>query len=302
MRACHWDAHLPTASVRGARDHRAPITGRIPRRATPGELTMKRVTWLSLLALVAACTSDPSAPAVDDAQTEDITAALSQPFENTRGAAVDASGIGGVEFPDSLKLTAEQKARIEALHAAFKTANAADLEALKAIERQVRAAVEARKSREEIARILAQAGPILERLSAAMKKLQEDIWNVYTPAQQAWVRGRRDPANSCRADVMKLLTQEQVEKIRALRAAFVESIKAHMETIKKVHEEARAAKQAGKSEAEIRQILKRAEDALAAVAQAERKLKQDILALLTPAQKENACLLRYLFGEAAPSR
>jgi Spy/CpxP family protein refolding chaperone len=263
---------------------------------------MKRVTWLSLLALVAACTSDPSAPAVDDAQTEDITAALSQPFENTRGAAVDASGIGGVEFPDSLKLTAEQKARIEALHAAFKTANAADLEALKAIERQVRAAVEARKSREEIARILAQAGPILERLSAAMKKLQEDIWNVYTPAQQAWVRGRRDPANSCRADVMKLLTQEQVEKIRALRAAFVESIKAHMETIKKVHEEARAAKQAGKSEAEIRQILKRAEDALAAVAQAERKLKQDILALLTPAQKENACLLRYLFGEAAPSR
>ncbi len=256
---------------------------------------MKSLAAVSLM-LVAACSSEPTAPAaVSD--VDQLSVDLASQFADTRGGAVDKAGIGGVEFPDSLKLSAEQRAQIEALHAAFEKANAADLAALKAIEGEVRAAIKAGQSREDVAKILAKAAPIHGRLMAAHAKLAADIWKVYTPAQQSWITSRRRAdGGECRADAAKSLTAAQIEQIRVLKTRFTEAVKIHLETIKKVHEEARAARAAGASAEEIRKILARADAAMTAVQKAERELKAAILALLTEEQRNNRCLLRLLLG------
>lgn len=260
-------------------------------------MRFSRILSLGLVAFLAACASESTAPAAAGT-ADDLAVDLSSQFESTRGAAIDQAGIGGVEFPDSLKLTAEQKAQIEALHAAFERANAADLAALKAIEKEVRDAIKAGKTRQEVARIMEKAAPIRGRLAAAMAKLAADIWKVYTPAQQAWLTARRrGDVGECRPEAaLATLSAAQVEQVRALKARFAETVKVHLETIKKVHEEARAARQAGASAEEVRKILSRADAAMTEVQKAERALKESILALLTPDQRNNRCLLRVLLG------
>ncbi len=254
---------------------------------------MKRLTALLALAAVVACSSDTTAPAAES--LDDISTDLVQQYDATSAAAIDRAGIGGSEFPDSLQLTAEQKAKIQALHDAYHAANAADLAALKAIELEARAAITAGQSREQVMAILAKAAPILERLESSKRKLQADILAVYTPAQVAWLN-RRGTGDTCRANVLNQLRPEQVQAIRELRTAFTEAVKGYIATIRTVNEEARAAKQAGASAEEVRRILAKADAALEAVKQAERRLAAAILDLLTPQQKANACLVRLLIG------
>lgn len=251
---------------------------------------MHRTQWAvaAALALLTACAQETTAPRASDPEGVDLV----QDLASTGTSAIDRAGIGGVEFPDSIKLSVEQKAQIAALHAAYKTATQADVDALKKIEAEVAAAKKAGKTREEIATILAKAAPILARLQAAFAKLQADIWKVYTPAQQAWLRSR-GPIE-CRGDSIKGLSEAQVKKIRELKAAFEASVKDELEVIRKVHEEAQAARKAGKSEAEIKSIWAKAEPALKELRAQEAKLKQAILAVLTPEQRNNPCILRGL--------
>jgi Spy/CpxP family protein refolding chaperone len=82
-------------------------------------------------------------------------------------------------------LTDAQKAAIRALESAFQENNKADLDSLKSILDEARAAAQAGKTREEIAAILAKAAPIARRLAEARKELHEDILNVLTPEQKA---------------------------------------------------------------------------------------------------------------------
>ena len=81
------------------------------------------------------------------------------------------------------------------------------------------------------------------------------------------------------------LTEEQVKQIRELQTRFVESVKTDLETVKAVAQEAREAKAAGKSREEIAAILARGNEAHRRIADAERKLQEAILALLTPEQR-----------------
>ena len=81
------------------------------------------------------------------------------------------------------------------------------------------------------------------------------------------------------------LTDEQVKQIHDLQERFVANVKADLEVVKSVAEEARAARAAGKSREEIATILAKANDAQRRIAQAERKLQDAILALLTAEQK-----------------
>ena len=237
------------------------------------------------VALLAACSESPtSAPLAGDTEGIDLV----QDFDVSTAAALDGAGIGASELPDSLRLTADQKAKIDSLHRAYQAAVKADIEALKAIEARARAARAAGKSREEVAAILAEAQPILERLRAAFARLQAAIWQVYTPAQQAWITAHR--RGTCR-DVPKL-TEAQIQQIRQLREAFVASIQDELAVIRAVHEEARAARAAGATAEEIRRILAKAEPALEAVRQAERRLHAAIEEVLTPEQRRNPCILR----------
>jgi Spy/CpxP family protein refolding chaperone len=248
---------------------------------------MKRTTFVLAagLALLSACGKDPVAP---PASVQEGGIDLVQDFDVSTAAAIDGAGIGGSALPDSLRLTAEQKARIDSLHRAYQAAVRADLDSLKKIELAARAAYAAGKSRAEVQAIIAQADPILARLRAAFARLQAAIWSVYTPAQQAWINSHRPGV--CR-DSTPRLTEEQVAKIRALKAAFDASIQDELEVIRTVHAEARAAWAAGASTEEVRKILAKAESAMEAIRQAELRLKEAILDVLTPEQRQNRCIL-----------
>ena len=198
-------------------------------------------------------------------------------------ASIDAAGVGGSLLPDSLKLSVEQKAAIAALHDAFMKANAADLAALQAIEQEAKAAVKAGKPRADVRAILAKAEPIRVRLDAAFRKLQADIWAVYTPAQRAWIETHR-PRN-CRAGTLQL-TDDQVKQIRDLEQQFYTAEKSDLDLIRTVAEEARKARAAGKSRDEVAAILAGAADAQRRVSDAERNLQAAVLAVLTPDQRQ----------------
>lgn len=82
-------------------------------------------------------------------------------------------------------LTDAQKAQIRALETAFQTANKADLDAVKAIIDQARAAAAAGKTKAEVEAIMATARPLMEKLDAARRALQAQISGVLTPEQKA---------------------------------------------------------------------------------------------------------------------
>jgi Spy/CpxP family protein refolding chaperone len=237
------------------------------------------VVLLGVVAGLAAC--DHSTPVSPSSTAAADVIDLVPDYAVSPAASIDAAGIGGSLLPDALKLTAEQKAAIAALHDAFMKANAADIAALHAIEQEAKAAVKAGKSRDDVRAILATAAPIRERLDAAFKKLQ-DIWAVYTPEQRAWIESHR--AKGCGRGTLQL-TDDQVKQIRALEQQFYASVKSDLELIRSIADEARRARAAGKSRDEVAAILAKAAAPQQRVSDAEKKLNAAILAILTPEQR-----------------
>lgn len=82
-------------------------------------------------------------------------------------------------------LSDAQKAQMRALESAFQTANQADIDAVRAAFEQVRAAVVAGKSRDEIQSILNGIKPAIERLESARRNLRAQLEAVLTPEQKA---------------------------------------------------------------------------------------------------------------------
>lgn len=236
------------------------------------------VILCGVIAALAACgPSEPVQPVTATSEVVDLV----PDYAVSPAARVDGAGIGAAQFPESLRLTVEQKAAIAALHDAFMKATAADVAALRAIEQEAKAAAAAGKTREEIRAIVARAVPIRERLDAAFKKLQADIWAIYTPEQRAWIESHRP---RCDASALKL-TEEQVKQIRVLQDQFLATVKSDLDLIRSIAEEARAAREAGKSRQEVAAILAKAAEPHRRVAEAEKKLQEAILALLTPEQQ-----------------
>jgi Spy/CpxP family protein refolding chaperone len=238
------------------------------------------VVLLGAIAILGAC--DRSTTPVSPSTTADDVVDLIPDYAVSPAASIDAAGIGASLLPDSLRLTAEQKAAIAALHEAFMKATAADIAALRAIEREAKAAIAAGKSRDEVRAILAKADPIRARLDAAFKELQADIWALYTPEQRAWIEAHR--LRDCKRGSLHL-TDDQVKAIRDLEERFYAAVKPDLELIRSIADEARKAKEAGKSREEIAAILARAVEPQRRIADAEHKLQAAILALLTPEQR-----------------
>ncbi len=237
------------------------------------------VVLLGAIAIFGAC--DKPTP-VSPAATADNVVDLIPDYAVSPAASIDAAGIGGSLLPDALKLTAEQKAAIAALHDAFMKATADDIAALQAIEKEAKAAIRAGKSRDDVRAILAKADPIRARLDAAFKRLQADIWAVYTPEQRAWIDAHR--VRDCRPGSLNL-TDDQVKAIRDLEQRFYATVKPDLEMIRSIAEEARKAREAGKTREEVAAILARAVEPQRRVADAERKLQAAILAVLKPDQR-----------------
>jgi Spy/CpxP family protein refolding chaperone len=82
-------------------------------------------------------------------------------------------------------LTEAQKTQITGLIAAFNEANRADLQTIKTVFQEARAAHENGANRNEIARILSKAAPAMLRVRAAQVELASAIRAVLTPEQRA---------------------------------------------------------------------------------------------------------------------
>lgn len=82
-------------------------------------------------------------------------------------------------------LSDAQKAQIRALEVAFQEQNRADLALVKSVLEEAHAAIQAGKSREDVAQILQKAAAAVQRLEAARKVLREKILAVLTPEQKA---------------------------------------------------------------------------------------------------------------------
>ncbi len=253
-------------------------------------MRIRDLALVGALVLAAACGDASSSATAPTPTAFDEPTELVPEYALSPAAQLDAAGVGGALFPEPLRLSAEQKAAIAALHDAFMQATAADVAALRAIEREARAAIRAGKPREEIRAILAKGKPAAERIAAAFATLQGEIWKVYTPAQRLWIEAHR--LRLCGPDGPPKLTDAQVQQIRALQQAFVEAVKADLQIVRAAVAEARAARQAGKSEAEIRAILAKADEAQRRIREAERRLHEAMNAVLTPEQKANRCVPR----------
>jgi hypothetical protein len=94
-------------------------------------------------------------------------------------------------FPEALRLTDEQRAEIAALRAAFRAEHADELDALKAIFEEARAARANGATREEIRAILVTARPIAMALRIDLIDLHYAIWSVFTDEQKAWILSHR---------------------------------------------------------------------------------------------------------------
>ena len=253
----------------------------VPGTFSRQELSMRArlIVFIGAIALLVGCDrSTPVSPTVDATDLVDLV----PDYAVSPAASIDAAGLGASMLPDALKLTVEQKAAIAALHDAFMKANAADIAALQAIEKEAKAAIKAGKSRDEVRAIVAKSDPIRARLEAAFKKLQADIWAVYTPAQRAWIEAHRP--RGCGRATLKL-TDDQVKQIRDLEEQFYASVKADLELIRAIADEARAARTAGKSREAVSAILAKAAEPQRRVSEAEHKLQAAVFALLTPEQR-----------------
>jgi Spy/CpxP family protein refolding chaperone len=248
------------------------------------------------LAGLMACSTDPVAP--DDlALLAADVAELVPDYAISSTAVVDGAGIGAARLPDELQLSADQKAAIIELHEAFQQENADDIAELRAIEQQIRDLRRSGGTREEFQALIADARAALESLAGEFAALQEAIWAIYTPEQRAWIESHKPQV--CDRRGPPRLTDEQIAKIRALKAAFLEAVADELAAIKAAHQEAREAKQAGASAEEIRAILATVKDELAAVRAAEVRLGNAIQDVLTPDQRRRWCVVRH---HVAPGR
>lgn len=255
-------------------------------------LTRPTLLLTAALALAACGTSESTSPARLASGQDAID--IVPDYAASATAILDRSGIGGAQLPDSLALTTEQKAKLQAVHDAFERDNAADITALKAIEAEAKAARAAGQTREQVRTILQRAIPIRQRLDAAFRTLRVNIMAIYTPAQRAWIAAQQ--ARACTPGSAPRLTEAQLQQMRALRDAFEIDNRADIQLIRRVGEELKAARAAGRSDAEIKAILAKAEQARQRLRAAERKLQEDVMAVLTADQRANWCVGRDMRG------
>lgn len=242
------------------------------------------LVFVAALAL-AACEKDASAPVTDNLLLDDAALLAYGSMDMAHPGSHFLARLNSL--PDSIKLTAEQRIQIHALMTAFVNATRPDMEALVAILQEARAAHQAGASEAEIRAIFARGDAIRARLHEAEARLRANIEAVLTPAQKAWLASPMDRRPCASPDIR--LTEAQHTQISALIAAFETANRADLDAIKAVHEQARAAIQAGASRERVAEILAQASAAMQRVRAAREALDAAIRALLTPAQLASGC-------------
>lgn len=151
---------------------------------------------VSAAALAACSNDDPVSPTseIDDdfalVMFGESGAALENTLGEQRGAPFDGR-TACAALPDELALSDEQRAEIAALREAFRTEHQAELDALRAIFEEARAARRAGATREEVRSILETGRGIAESLHDDVQALHEAIRAVFTDEQLAWIDSHR---------------------------------------------------------------------------------------------------------------
>jgi phosphoenolpyruvate carboxylase len=130
---------------------------------------------LTTTVLLTACSESATAPTASlEAELEEVVFDASASPNDVAVAADRRSGPRGPTTGDR-RLTAEQRQCVQDAVEAFRAANKDILSALQEIHQKAREAKEAGATRAEIARILEEAKPLLERLRSAHEALHEKI-------------------------------------------------------------------------------------------------------------------------------
>lgn len=264
---------------------------------------LRSALLVAALAVAGACGGDRTpapvepAPLADEALRADVTTvATAVGLLAAPAPAID--GVALERLPAELRLTDDQRARIDALLRAFTAATRADVDAVAAIVKRAEAAMRAGKSTAEVRAIMAESNAARARLDAAARTLQADLAAVLTREQRAWIEAQR--AGRCERGSAPSLTQEQIARIHALLEAFATAHQADLDALAAIAREVQAARQAGKSDAELRAILARATPIRDRLAAAEAKLRADVDAVLTPEQRASGCPIALPAPAGAP--
>jgi Spy/CpxP family protein refolding chaperone len=245
---------------------------------------MRRIVFATFAALsIAACSNESTGP--------DASTLLAISTAGTGTAFTLAGGYDGDLYqtrlanglPDSLKLSNEQQAKIKELVKAFEAATKADRDSLNKMLRDAKMSADKRGYAAEVAKILADAAPIVDRLKTAEAKLKADIDAVLTAEQRAWL-AEHSPAK-CKPEKFPALTDAQKAQIRALEKAFEDNNKADLDAVKAAMDSAK-----GKTKEEAKAILDAVAPARARLDAARKALKDAIAGVLTADQKNSGCL------------
>lgn len=251
---------------------------------------MRRIVLVSLVAAaLVACSTDTTAPSSTDLIADFEAANLGTQFTAAGGYDEDLYQLRlGNGLPDELELTPEQEEKIEALIKAFKEANKADQEALKAILREARQAKKNNKSDAEIKTILDKGAPIAAKLAAAAAKLKTDIDAILTAEQRAWLASH-EPKN-CKKNLFPPLTDAQKAQMKAFEAAFKADHAADVRAVRTGLLAIKHAAHNSKSTADIQKILDNIKPAIDRLAEGRKNLKEQLESVLTAEQKASGCL------------
>lgn len=126
--------------------------------------------------ILAACSDSATAPTpAVETELDEIVLETSASADDVAAAQDRRDTPRGKSVRERPRLTEEQKQCIQDAVADFRAANKDLIEQLQAIHKKAREAKAAGASREEIASILEEAKPLLERLRAAHQALHEKI-------------------------------------------------------------------------------------------------------------------------------
>lgn len=105
-----------------------------------------------------------------------------------------------------------------------------------------------------------------------------------------------DTLRPCRPDETPNLTPEQIEKIRALWAAYHAEVAPLLRYIAMIEQQAREAAANGASRERVAEIVAQADEAKRAVAKATQRLRDAINEVLSEDQRRNHCLIAVPVG------
>ena len=244
---------------------------------------MRRIAFMTIAALsFVACSTETTAPTSSDLSID--AGAFGTALTVVGGYDSDvyqtrlANGL-----PDSLKLSADQQAKIKALSEAFQAATKADREALGAVLKEARDAKKGGTSKDEVGKILAKGAAIAARLATAETKLKSDIDAILTADQRAWLASHQP--KKCDPRKFATLTDAQKDQIKTLEKAFEQNNKADLQAVKAAYEDAE-----GKPKADRDAIIAKVAPAIARLDAARKALTAAISAVLTPEQRASGCL------------